>query len=101
MVWKVTVFLSVCVYLAHLCMCGCLEACIRYIVCCHFAFYLPHCSSIEIVQYPFAVYRAFLQYLYTDNVELKPEEAIGGYSFVFFSKLDTFPRCSIDNEIRC
>ncbi|PVD18761.1 hypothetical protein C0Q70_21313 [Pomacea canaliculata] len=34
-------------------------------------------DSIEIVQYPFAVYRAFLQYLYTDNVELKPEEAIG------------------------
>lgn len=34
-------------------------------------------DSIEISQYPYTVYRAFLQYLYTDTVDLKPEEAIG------------------------
>ncbi|XP_070173563.1 RCC1 and BTB domain-containing protein 1-like isoform X3 [Littorina saxatilis] len=34
-------------------------------------------DCIEINQYPFTVYRAFLQYLYTDCVDLRPEEAIG------------------------
>nr|KAG5699291.1 hypothetical protein BaRGS_000493 [Batillaria attramentaria] len=34
-------------------------------------------DCIEISQYPFTVYKAFLQYLYTDTVDLKPEEAIG------------------------
>ncbi|XP_014916266.1 RCC1 and BTB domain-containing protein 1-like [Poecilia latipinna] len=32
---------------------------------------------IEIDQFSYAVYRAFLQFLYTDNVELSPEDAIG------------------------
>ncbi len=34
-------------------------------------------STIEIPHYTYAVYRAFLQYLYTDKVELPPEDAIG------------------------
>lgn len=32
---------------------------------------------IEISQYTYTVYKAFLKYLYTDRVDLKPEEAIG------------------------
>uniref|UniRef100_A0A6Q2X8V2 BTB domain-containing protein n=1 Tax=Esox lucius TaxID=8010 RepID=A0A6Q2X8V2_ESOLU len=32
---------------------------------------------IEINQFPYPVYRAFLQFLYTDNVDLPPEDAIG------------------------
>lgn len=32
---------------------------------------------IEIDQFSFPVYRAFLEYLYTDNVDLPPEDAIG------------------------
>ena len=38
-------------------------------------------SCIEISQYSFPVYKAFLQYLYTDSVDLRPEEAIGQYHF--------------------
>lgn len=34
-------------------------------------------NSIEVSQFSYAVYKAFLQYLYTDQVNLKPEEAIG------------------------
>jgi len=34
---------------------------------------------IEISQYTYTVYKAFLKYLYTDRVDLKPEEAIGMY----------------------
>ncbi|CAG5128531.1 unnamed protein product [Candidula unifasciata] len=34
-------------------------------------------ESIEITQYPYTVYRAFLRYLYTDDVDLQPDEAIG------------------------
>lgn len=34
-------------------------------------------SVIEIPHYNYAVYRAFLQYLYTDKVDLPPEDAIG------------------------
>lgn len=33
-------------------------------------------DEIEITQFSYAVYKAFLQYLYTDSVELPPEEAI-------------------------
>lgn len=40
----------------------------------HFQFFY---SSIEVSQFSYAVYKAFLQYLYTDQVNLKPEEAIG------------------------
>lgn len=32
---------------------------------------------IEIDQFSYPVYRAFLEYLYTDNVDLPPEDAIG------------------------
>lgn len=32
---------------------------------------------IEIDQFSFPVYRSFLEFLYTDNVELPPEDAIG------------------------
>ena len=32
---------------------------------------------IEIEQFSYAVYRAFLHYLYTDAVDLPPEDAIG------------------------
>ncbi|XP_072035164.1 RCC1 and BTB domain-containing protein 1-like [Amphiura filiformis] len=34
-------------------------------------------DTIEITQFPYTVYRAFLQYLYTDSVDLPPEDAIG------------------------
>lgn len=34
-------------------------------------------KSVEIVQFSYPVYRAFLQYLYTDEVDLLPEDAIG------------------------
>ncbi|NP_001017352.2 RCC1 and BTB domain-containing protein 1 [Xenopus tropicalis] len=34
-------------------------------------------DMIEIDQFSYAVYRAFLEYLYTDNVDLPPEDAIG------------------------
>ena len=34
-------------------------------------------SVIEIPHYNYAVYRAFLQYLYSDKVDLPPEDAIG------------------------
>ncbi len=33
---------------------------------------------IEIDQFSYPVYRSFLEFLYTDNVELPPEDAIGG-----------------------
>jgi RCC1 and BTB domain-containing protein len=36
-------------------------------------------GCIEIRHFTFPVYRAFLQYLYTDEVELPPEDAIGRY----------------------
>lgn len=32
---------------------------------------------IEIEQFSYPVYRSFLEFLYTDNVELPPEDAIG------------------------
>lgn len=36
---------------------------------------------IEIDQFSFPVYRSFLEFLYTDNVELPPEDAIGQEGF--------------------
>lgn len=36
-------------------------------------------SVIEVTQFSYPVYRAFLQYLYTDHVHLQPEDAIGEY----------------------
>ena len=34
-------------------------------------------ESVEISQFCYPVYRAFLEYLYTDEVSLSPEDAIG------------------------
>lgn len=34
-------------------------------------------DSIEIHQFSYLVYRAFLEYLYTDTINLPPEDAIG------------------------
>jgi len=36
-------------------------------------------SVIEILHYSYPVYYAFLRYLYTDQLELPPEDAIGTY----------------------
>ena len=33
-------------------------------------------STIEINHYSYAVYRAFLNYLYTDRIDLPPEDAV-------------------------
>lgn len=35
---------------------------------------------IEIDQFSYPVYRSFLEFLYTDSVDLPPEDAIGGFS---------------------
>ena len=35
------------------------------------------CSVIEVTQFSYPVYYAFLQFLYTDHVHLQPEDAIG------------------------
>ena len=40
-------------------------------------FFSPSFSVIEVTQFSYPVYRAFLQYLYTDHVHLQPEDAIG------------------------
>ena len=40
-------------------------------------------STIEITQFPYSVYRAFLQYLYTDTVDLPPEDAIGKRCYIY------------------
>lgn len=32
---------------------------------------------IEIDQFTYPVYRSFLEFLYTDNIDLPPEDAIG------------------------
>ncbi|KAK6194794.1 hypothetical protein SNE40_000350 [Patella caerulea] len=57
--------------------------CILKIRCEHFRSMFQSCwdedgkESIQITQYSFVVYKAFLQYLYTDSVDLRPEDAIG------------------------
>lgn len=38
---------------------------------------------IEIDQFSYPVYRAFLEYLYTDSVDLPPEDAIGSNSLLW------------------
>jgi len=40
-------------------------------------FFLSIFSVLEITDYPYVVYKAFLKYLYTDRLDLMPEEAIG------------------------
>ena len=41
-------------------------------------------ESIEIHQFSYLVYRAFLEYLYTDTINLPPEDAIGSYIYLTF-----------------
>jgi len=38
---------------------------------------------IEIDQFSYPVYRSFLEFLYTDSVDLPPEDAIGGFCSIF------------------
>lgn len=40
---------------------------------------------IEIGQFPYPVYRSFLQFLYTDTVDVSPEDAIGRHKYSFQS----------------
>lgn len=35
------------------------------------------CSTVDVGTFPYNVYKAFLEYLYTDRVDLPPEDAIG------------------------
>jgi hypothetical protein len=38
---------------------------------------------VEMSEFSYPVYRAFLEYLYTDNISLPPEEAVGnGQRFI-------------------
>lgn len=39
-------------------------------------------DAIEIDQFSYLVYRAFLEYLYTDTINLPPEDAIGKHRHV-------------------
>lgn len=41
-------------------------------------------DAIEIHQFSYLVYRAFLEYLYTDTINLPPEDAIGKSFAVFY-----------------
>ena len=36
-------------------------------------------SEIEIDEFSYITYKAYLQYLYTDRVDMSPEEAVGEY----------------------
>lgn len=56
------------------------------------------CSVIEITQFSYPVYYAFLEYLYTDQVHLLPEDAIGE-SDVRFSISERFS-VLLKNQIR-
>lgn len=49
---------------------------------------------IEIVQFSYPVYRSFLQFLYTDTVDLPPEDAIGKTERTF-SKRDAFSKVCV------
>ena len=46
-----------------------------------FLLFLCLYSVIEITQYAYPVYHAFLEYLYTDTVSIDPEDAIGKWFF--------------------
>ena len=37
--------------------------------------------EVEVKDYSFVVFRAFLQYIYTDTVVVSPEDAIGKFRF--------------------
>lgn len=49
---------------------------------------------IEIDQFSYPVYRAFLQFLYTDSVDLPPEDAIGGFSLQWCMSLQVLQNIS-------
>lgn len=49
---------------------------------------------IEIDQFSYSVYRSFLEFLYTDNVELPPEDAIG-QTHTHISQPDLLSVCPI------
>lgn len=53
------------------------DICVLIIFC--IIFFSLSFSVIEVTQFSYCVYRAFLQYLYTDHVHLQPEDAIGEY----------------------
>ena len=36
----------------------------------------PYFSTIEVTQFSYEVYKAFLEFLYTDQVTMEPEDAI-------------------------
>ncbi|KAH3708324.1 RCC1 and BTB domain-containing protein 1-like isoform X2 [Dreissena polymorpha] len=61
----------------------CVHKSILKIRCEHFRSMFQPCwdesgkDVVEITQYPFIVYKAFLKYLYTDQLDLLPEDAIG------------------------
>lgn len=61
----------------------CVHKSILKIRCEHFRSMFQPCwdesgkDIVEISQYPYSVYKAFLKYLYTDRVDLLPDEAIG------------------------
>lgn len=44
-------------------------------------------DSIEIHQFSYLVYRAFLEYLYTDTINLPPEDAIGQFALSSSQKM--------------
>lgn len=50
---------------------------------------------IEIDQFSYPVYRSFLEFLYTDSVDLPPEDAIGGF-ILRLSFTEKYPSKLID-----
>lgn len=42
-------------------------------------------DTLEIHQFSYLVYRAFLEYLYTDTINLPPEDAIGKHTDMVLS----------------
>lgn len=62
-------------------------------------------DAIEIHQFSYLVYRAFLEYLYTDTINLPPEDAIGkdrhGSQFFYSPGNAATSQCRILNMITC
>ena len=44
-------------------------------------YYIFHCRVVEVTQFSFPVYNSFLKYLYTDEVDLPANEALGESCF--------------------
>lgn len=53
--------------------------CFSYLRCEHFRSSLEDSEDdvVEMSEFSYPVYRAFLEYLYTDSISLPPEEAVG------------------------